>query len=339
MASGLFNSVAIVDVMASTPTLMQLQAYDAVITWSNFNYASGVDLGNVLADYVDAGGGVVVAVFANSIATTNRFLDGRWQQGYEVILDQSGTLSGSNATLGTVHAPSHPIMAGVSSFDGGVASYRPNVTSLEVGAVSIADWSDGRVLVARGANPKRVDLGFYPPSSGCVSSFWNQGTNGDELLANALAFVAGVCAAPTSYCTTSTTTNGCHPALSASGTPSVANTSGFVLSCANVEGQKSGLIFYGINGSVAVPWATGSTSWLCVKTPTQRTGSQSSGGTAGACNGSFSLDFLAFMAANPGALGQPLTAGQQYNGQAWFRDPPAPKTTNLSGGLQWVMCP
>jgi hypothetical protein len=27
------------------------------------------------------------------------------------------------------------------------------------------------------------------------------------------------------------------------------------------------------------------------------------------------------------------------NAQAWFRDPPAPGTTNLSNGLQFTMCP
>ena len=42
--TGLFNSVAIVDVAvhaAYTPTLAELQAYDAVITWSNGTYANG----------------------------------------------------------------------------------------------------------------------------------------------------------------------------------------------------------------------------------------------------------------------------------------------------------
>jgi hypothetical protein len=147
------------------------------------------------------------------------------------------------------------------------------------------------------------------------------------------------CAAATTYCTSSSTTNGCHPAMSASGTPSATATSGYTLTCTSVEGQKSGLIFYGISGPNSVPWATGSSSFLCVKTPTQRTTTQSSGGTLSACNGQLSIDFLGFMAANPSALGHPLTAGQQFNAQAWFRDPPAPKTTNLSNGLQFTLCP
>ena len=83
----------------------------------------------------------------------------------------------------------------------------------------------------------------------------------------------------------------------------------------------------------------GSTSFLCLKAPVQRMNGQNSGGTVNGCDGMLSTDFLAFMAANPTALGQPITAGQQYDAQAWFRDPPAPKTTNLSDGVHWTMCP
>ena len=42
-ATGLFNSVTILDVAvhaAYTPTLAELQAFDAVITWSNGTYAN-----------------------------------------------------------------------------------------------------------------------------------------------------------------------------------------------------------------------------------------------------------------------------------------------------------
>lgn len=144
---------------------------------------------------------------------------------------------------------------------------------------------------------------------------------------------------PATYCTSSTTSSGCAPVMGASGTPSIAAPSGFTVSCSSVEGQRTGLLFYGASGTVALPWTTGSTSFLCVKSPTQRTLAQSSGGTSGACNGSLSVDLLAFFTANPGALGQPIFAGEQLHAQAWFRDPPAPKTTNLSNGLAITLAP
>jgi hypothetical protein len=112
-----------------------------------------------------------------------------------------------------------------------------------------------------------------------------------------------------------------------------------VIAAANIEGQKQGLLFYGLSGQTALPWAAGSTSFFCVKSPTQRMGAQLSGGTTGACDGNLSQDWLAFVAANPGALGAPYSVGQVVDAQAWYRDPPAVKTTNLSNGLEFTLVP
>jgi hypothetical protein len=144
---------------------------------------------------------------------------------------------------------------------------------------------------------------------------------------------------PVVYCTAGTSSNGCVPAIGGNGSPSVSAVSGFVISVANVEGQKQGLLFYGISGRNNTPWGVGGTSFLCVKAPTQRMGVQSSGGTSGACDGGLSQDWLAFVAATPGALGVPFSSGQQVNAQGWYRDPPAVKTTNLSDGLEFTTVP
>jgi hypothetical protein len=144
-----------------------------------------------------------------------------------------------------------------------------------------------------------------------------------------------------SYCTSSTTTNGCVPAISGAGSPSASAASGLVLSVGSVEGQRAGLSFYGLDNSnwTPLPWLSGSTSFLCVKPPTQRTTPQLSGGTAGACNGSLSVDWSAFVAANPTSLGVPFQAGDRVFAQGWFRDPGAPKATNLSNGLEFALVP
>ena len=147
------------------------------------------------------------------------------------------------------------------------------------------------------------------------------------------------CPAAVSYCTAGTTTNGCVAVLSASGTPSASAASGFTLSVANVEGQKQGLIFYGLNGRNASVWKPGSTSFLCVKAPTQRLATLNSGGTNNGCDGNFAIDWLSWMSTHPTALGQPLCSGQVFQVQSWFRDPSAPGTTNLSQGLEWTLCP
>jgi hypothetical protein len=142
------------------------------------------------------------------------------------------------------------------------------------------------------------------------------------------------------YCTAGTTTHACLPAIGATGTPSASAPSGFTITIANVEGQKQGIVFYGIDNSgfAPTPWGL-SSSFLCVKAPTQRTNVQSSGGTLLQCDGALSLDWNAFRFANPGALGSPFAAGDRVYAQAWFRDPPSPKTTMLSDALEFSLDP
>jgi hypothetical protein len=142
------------------------------------------------------------------------------------------------------------------------------------------------------------------------------------------------------YCTSGTTTNGCVPSIGGTGTPSASASSGFTIAVSSVEGQKNGMIFYGINntGFLPTPWGS-STSYLCIKSPTQRMGPQFSAGTLNQCDGALSADWNAFRAANPTALGSPFSAGQQVFAQGWFRDPPNPKHTMLSDGLRFTVAP
>lgn len=141
------------------------------------------------------------------------------------------------------------------------------------------------------------------------------------------------------YCTAGTSVIGCSAAISAVGTASASAASNFSVVVQSLEGQRSGLIFYGLEGRVAWPWSTGSSSWLCVKSPIQRTALLNSGGTPLTCNGVLTLDLNAFRAANPGALGEPLSVGQQLNAQGWHRDPGAAKSTGLSDALEFWMAP
>lgn len=145
--------------------------------------------------------------------------------------------------------------------------------------------------------------------------------------------------APSAYCTAGTTTNACSAVISSTGVPSVAANSGFVLRVDSVEGQRSGLVFSGVSGRLALPWWSGSSSYLCVRLPVQRAPAANSGGSAGACDGALALDWRAYMASNAGALGNPLVVGQIVDAQAWFRDPPSPKGSSLSNALEFVTLP
>jgi len=198
LATGQFNSVDIITVNTITPTLAQLQAYNSVLVYSDAIYADANALGNVMADYVDAGGGVVCAMFEIGYGSgpnphDTAQMKGRWlAQGYYVI-PRTAQYGPPQATLGTVYVPTHPIMQGVSTFDGGTTSARPIWTTvIPPGATRVADWSDGAPLVVTKtiAGVPRADLGLYPPSSDSRSDFWVSSTDGALLMANALSWVA-----------------------------------------------------------------------------------------------------------------------------------------------------
>jgi formylglycine-generating enzyme required for sulfatase activity len=145
---------------------------------------------------------------------------------------------------------------------------------------------------------------------------------------------------PTPYCTAGTSTNGCTPSINANVQPNTANTAGCVITTSGVEGQKQGIVFYGVDntGFTPAPWGAGSTSFRCVKPPTTRIGSPlNSGGTAGLCDGSYVINWDAFQVANPTALGNPWVAGDKVFVQSWYRDPAAVKTSNLSNAVELTL--
>lgn len=187
-------------------------------------------------------------------------------------------------------------------------------------------------------------LGCIPSPSfaaidGFGSTLWAAGRQLSAGLIPLTVRKSGQSCSAFSYCTSSTTSNGCAPSISGIGTPSATASSGFTIRVDGVEGQKQGLLFYGISGQQAVPWASASTSFLCVKSPTQRLSAQFTGGTLFQCNGLLSEDWHSFMASHPSALGSPRTIGASFDAQGWFRDPPASKTTNLSDGLHFTLAP
>jgi hypothetical protein len=211
------------------------------------------------------------------------------------------------------------------------------------GANLVADAGYGGIVDFTGYN---VFTDRWAYASGTMALGTLLGTGGLTLDASGFAgriysasFQTNATAGWTNYCTAGTSTNLCTPSIVAVGSPSVSQSSGFSLRVLNLEGQKQGLIFYGLSGSAISPWSPTSTSFLCVKAPTQRMTLAPSGGTLNQCNGTFSTDWLQFLASNPSALGAPIGAGTTVHAQAWYRDPPAPKTTNLSNAIQFRRCP
>ncbi|MCC7014102.1 MAG: FG-GAP repeat protein [Planctomycetes bacterium] len=142
----------------------------------------------------------------------------------------------------------------------------------------------------------------------------------------------------TSYCSTGTTSNGCEPKLIAIGNPSASSATSFEIAISGLEGQKPGLLFYGVSGPKLAPWGSTSSS-MCVRAPLQRTVFTFPSGTTDSCDGVYRLDWNAYIAAHANALGMPFATGDQVWAQGWFRDPPSSKKTSLTNALTFVFAP
>ena len=137
---------------------------------------------------------------------------------------------------------------------------------------------------------------------------------------------------PSTYCTSKVNSDGCAPPIGSTGQPSASAGSGFDITATNVIANTNGLFFYSKTGSNNLPFQGG---FLCIAPPATRTPGQNSGG-AGACGGSFSIDFNAYIAsgADPALIG-----GQDVWGQYWSRDVASPSTTSLTDGITFQICP
>ncbi|MEO0085345.1 MAG: T9SS type A sorting domain-containing protein, partial [candidate division WOR-3 bacterium] len=172
------DSVFYREVQTSTPTLAELLPYPAVLAYSNYAFADSVALGNVLADYVDAGGGVVICngAFARGFQMAGRVMTGN----YATFPAWDFTVN--TTTLGW-HNAAHPIMSGVTSVQDKYISDGPVAPTAE----SVANWADGRHYVAVSANHKVVGVNQFPSIYGYPERQGDWGL----VIHNALAFVGG----------------------------------------------------------------------------------------------------------------------------------------------------
>ncbi|QDV05229.1 hypothetical protein Poly30_07250 [Planctomycetes bacterium Poly30] len=322
-----FAVVDILDVATRLPTLQEFEAYDAIITWSNVPYYDSDFLGTRLADYVDGGGGVVVAGFANYSTSPGMYLGGRWLTGgYEIIEHTAGLQSGP-ATLGQVLDASHPIGQGVTNISG-MFMGRPFLMenwALAQGHV-VLEWDDGRMLAAvSDTNFRRADLGLYPVDSDCVSGFLDANGDGVTLIANALLHVAGGSIA-TNYCAAIANSTGIPGRMILQGS-SLITDNNLTLMAEDLPNGSFGFFLGGRLQGSSYPFGGGQ-GRLCLQTSELDLRQHVlNSGTLGSF--SFQLD-LSAMPTSGGNIA--ATAGDTWNFQAWYRDANPQMTSNLTDG-------
>ncbi len=145
-----------VDALA-TITLDDLLPYSVVMVQNDFKWSSaGTDattIGNLLADYIDAGGKVIVNMYTYSYdewGMSGRFIT----EGYGPFVGTTQDIWGEGS-LGTIYDPLNPIMSGVSTISDSWGHQDPTLAS---NAVLLADWSDGQPMVAYNDNVIGLNL-------------------------------------------------------------------------------------------------------------------------------------------------------------------------------------
>lgn len=189
----------LVPVTAATITLEQLEQYDAVLTWTG-THRYPDKFGDLLADYTDKGGGVVVAAMALNRDAYG--LSGRFDtEGYNPF--KRGlpfrTEGGATLTIGKGHpARRHPIMRRCKLFEGGLNSSRNLLVLNGQDAKLIGNWDDNLPFAAEKKAPLNgkeksstvVTLNFYPVSSTINERNWDRRTDGGLILLNSLIYAA-----------------------------------------------------------------------------------------------------------------------------------------------------
>jgi MYXO-CTERM domain-containing protein len=181
------NTVTSIDVAGSTPTLAQLAAYQAVLVFSDTVPFRDADaLGDVLADYVDAGGGVVIAgrSFIPGFAIGGRFVT----DGYSPLTVDGVGIGGEQMQLEFDEA-SHATLSRVVRVYGGPNSTHATGLVEVPGATRVASWTDGEPFVVHKFMFNRgntVALNFRPISSDCDPESWYIATDAEELMASSL---------------------------------------------------------------------------------------------------------------------------------------------------------
>jgi len=177
LAFGDLGAVDLYDARSGTPDLSYLQNYDVVLTWSNYVYADPNAIGDVLADYVDAGGKVINLMF--SMGTHGWQMGGRFMsEGYTAINGTS--IIYDTSCLGT-YDPTHPIMEGVTNV---CDLYRLAGTYLTPDSTEVARWQDGELFVAVKDDRTVVSIAGY------VGYYYQWTGQMDLLLHNAILWLA-----------------------------------------------------------------------------------------------------------------------------------------------------
>jgi hypothetical protein len=176
LTSGYVANVDVIQVQNQTPVLADIEDYDAVLTWSAVPYHNRFALGDLLADYIDLGKGVIALQAAYWYGS---IIDGRFLSDYSP-LDPGGNIE--DVLLGDFDT-GHPLMTDVYWV---TEHFAVDVSVTDIGTC-VAWWDNDSPFVAYNHVNNRV-VGI----NGYIGAFYRQWT-GDmlQVVLNSLLYVTG----------------------------------------------------------------------------------------------------------------------------------------------------
>ncbi len=195
-----FTEVQYYDVSTFTPDINHIQNFHSVLVYADKPFADPVAFGDVLAQYIEEGGGVV---FAAGTFGHLHPIQGR------VVTDgmmpvNPGTLVAPGGNLGIVipienqwlpgQVAGHQLVYGADFVDLGVGSVHVDGASPVAGAESVATWTNGQEgIVAYEPGDSSwggvVAANLFPPSSVVYPNGWVAGA--DRILSQSLLWTHG----------------------------------------------------------------------------------------------------------------------------------------------------
>lgn len=162
------GEIVVREVEGITPTADDLEGFDAVITYTENPYHDADALGDLLADFVDQGGGVVVMAHAFS---AGKAIGGRLASGGYLPFTTNGVDSGKSGPMEMRRLPDpagiHEIFVNVVRVYGGPGSYHSTGITATPGVKVLAEWESGDVFAAvkEAGSGRVVGLNMFPPSN------------------------------------------------------------------------------------------------------------------------------------------------------------------------------
>ncbi len=199
--TGEFEKIDVFDATFSVPTDELLAGYPVVLAFSDAPYADPNAVGDILADFVEDGGALVVA--------GNGFSPGSELGGLLISRNMlpftQGPLVAPGGDLGILPLPDHEwgrvpgaygheVLYGLSLFEGGSSRHAAGV-DLAPGAELLAEWTNGEPAVAVLDTPpprgRVVGLNVYPVPSPYDLDGFDPDSDGDRLVAQSLLWAMG----------------------------------------------------------------------------------------------------------------------------------------------------